>query len=198
MRPRLGLALAACLLAAACSRHDPSWRTKDIENLVPDLRFETTDDSGTPRTAADYRGRIVLLYFGYTHCPDVCPTTLTRLAKAVAAMGPDSRQVKVLMVTVDPARDTVSQLNGYVHAFDPDFAGLRGSDAELERLAKRYRISYSRGKPDAQGEYDVAHSSGVFVFDERGKARLLIQESDPADAITGDLEQLYRQSKKTD
>ncbi len=113
---------------------------------------------------------MVLLYFGYTHCPDVCPTTLSLLSHAVTALGTDAGQVRILFVSVDPARDTLAQLKTYAAAFGPEVVGLRGSEAELKALTKRYRVSYGYGKPDARGDYEVSHSSAVYVFDREARS----------------------------
>jgi protein SCO1/2 len=173
----------------ACSKPKAN-ALADIGGLMPQLEFTLTSDAGTQSTAKDFRGKVVLLYFGYTHCPDVCPTTLARLARAIHSLGTDATKVRVLFVSVDPARDTVAVLKRYVSAFGPEFVGLRGSDAALERLSKRYRVAYSREKPDANGDYEVTHSSAVFIFDGDGEARLLATSSDPATEITKGLREL--------
>lgn len=172
MRRLLAL-LAACLALAGCDRvigNDGAVR--DVSGLVRDLRFTMTDETGRTVDASDFRGGPVLLYFGYTHCPDVCPTTLARLAQAARAAAP--KGLTIVFVTVDPDRDTTAQLAQYVRAFGPRVKGLRAGEDELEDVARRYRVAYSRGAPDAQGEYEVMHSSGVFAFDGEGRARLMI------------------------
>lgn len=172
MRSVLAL-LAAALALCACDRLiGNDGPVRDVSGLVRDLQFTMTDETGRTVQASDFRGSPVLLYFGYTHCPDVCPTTLARLAQAAQAAGP--RGLRIVFVTVDPARDTTRQLAQYVHAFGPRVKGLRSGEGELEDVARRYRVAYSRGKPDAQGEYEVMHSSGVFAFDGKGRARLMI------------------------
>lgn len=186
MRRVLAL-LAACLALASCDRvMDNDGPVRDVSGLVRDLRFTMTDETGRTVHATDFRGAPVLLYFGYTHCPDVCPTTLARLAQAARAAAP--RGLRIVFVTVDPARDTTRQLAQYVHAFGPRVKGLRSGDDELEDVARRYRVAYSRGKPDAQGEYEVMHSSGVFAFDGEGRARLMILPG----ASEGDIESALR------
>jgi protein SCO1 len=145
---------------------------RNVTGLVRDLRFTMTDDAGRTVSAEDFRGAPALVYFGYIHCPDVCPTTLVRLEQAAEAAAPTG--LRILFVTVDPARDTTAQLAQYVHAFGPRVTGLRSSEDELEDVARRYRVGYALGKPDARGEYEVMHSSGVFAFDAEGHARLLI------------------------
>jgi protein SCO1/2 len=141
--------------------------------------------------------KLVLLYFGYTHCPDVCPTTLSQLSHAVAALGTSAGQVRILFVSVDPARDMLARLKTYAAAFGPEVVGLRGSQAELKALTKRYRVSYGYGKPDAHGEYEVSHSSAVYVFDREGEIRLLVGSTDAAPVITGDLQRLLSENPAT-
>ena len=185
-------ALAACLALAACS-HELKWRTSNIDGMVPDLAFKLTDDTGRVVTAKDYAGKTVLLYFGYTSCPDVCPTTLSKLGQALKQMDKRGARIQVLFVTADPKRDTVQRLHEYVQAFGPWLTGLRGSQDELHELAKRYRVSYSYGKPDKDGNYEVTHSSGVFVFDGTGRSKLLILPRNSAAEIGSDLDQLRSQ-----
>jgi len=188
---RRGLIVAcAALVLGACAPREEGWHVKNVAGLLPDLELQMTEAGGRAVTAADYRGEVVLLFFGYTHCPDVCPTTLARLAAARAAMRDQRGAVRVLFVTVDPARDSAALLARYAPAFGPGTTGLRGGEDALAALARRYRVSYSREPPDAQGEYAVSHSGGVFVFDRTGRARLLIRPDDPVPGIAADLERL--------
>ena len=189
MRPHRAWLLVLALLLASCGGGE-GWHLKNITGVVPDLEFRLSDDSGREVSAADYRGQAVMLFFGYTSCPDVCPTTLAKLAAAMRQMGETARHVRVLFVSVDPKRDTLEVLRQYVHAFGPSIIGLRGSQAELQTLARRYRITYSYGKPDANGDYEVTHSSAVFVFDAQGKARLMVLPGDGAKIIAEDLKRL--------
>jgi len=197
-RSGIGRAAGACLgmlllagLLAACGQSGPPWGLRDITGLMPPLDFTLTEASdGATVHGKDFRGHVVLLYFGYTHCPDVCPTTLSRLGRAVAALGAQAEQVRVLFVTVDPTRDTLAQLKTYAAAFGPQIVGLRGSQDEIKALTKRYRVSYGYGKPDAHGDYEVSHSSAVYVFDREGEVRLLADSTAEAAVITGDLKRL--------
>jgi protein SCO1/2 len=168
----LALAVAALALAACDRVIGNDGPVRNVSGLVRDLRFTLTDQTGRTVTEADFRGAPVLVYFGYIHCPDVCPTTLARLAEAARAAAP--KGLRIAFVTVDPARDTTAQLAEYAHAFGPRVTGLRGSEDQLEDVARRYRVGYALGKPDAHGEYEVMHSSGVFAFDAEGRARLMI------------------------
>jgi protein SCO1 len=136
----------------------------------------------------------VLLYFGYTDCPDQCPTTLAALADALRALGPQASQVRVLFVSVDPGRDTTAVLKRYVGNFGPEFVGLRGDQAELTRLSKRYRIAYHYEKPDKYGNYEVDHSSAVFVFGRHGRARLLALSDNTPQQVASDLRRLLANS----
>ncbi|MGA8050304.1 MAG: SCO family protein [Burkholderiales bacterium] len=183
-------ALGACLVLAACSRDGGNWRTNNIDGLMPTLEFGMSDDTGRAVTAQDYRGKTVLLYFGYTSCPDLCPTTLARLAQALKGTRNHGADTVVLFVSVDPKRDSVSRLHRYVHAFGPRFVGLRGTPEELEALTKRYRVTYSYAEPDKEGDYEVTHSTGVFVFDRNGRSRLLVLPHHADEAITADLDRL--------
>ena len=185
----IGAVLIAVSALAACSSAEP-WRTHNIARLVPDLAVALADDRGRSVSEQDYRGKVALLFFGYTHCPDVCRTTLADLAQTLRASGGDSGDARVLFVTVDPARDSTEVMHDYVKAFGPQFVGLRGDAAAIDALARRYRVTYTLGKPDAQGNYEVTHSSAVFVFDRDGRARLLFTPKNAPDAMAQDLRRL--------
>lgn len=166
--------LLAVLLLAACGQSG-KWHSVDISGSLPPLAFTMTRASdGKTVTAAGYRGRIVLLYFGYTYCPDVCPTTLTNIAQILDRLGPDAHRVSVLFVTVDPNRDTLAGLKSYTRYFAPEIDGLRGTDDQIAALARRYRVVYSVTPKSKDGDYEVTHSEAVYVFDADGAARLLV------------------------
>ena len=162
------LFLAAVPVAAAAALH-----MTDISGGMPKLDFRLTRAAdGAPVTGETYRGKVVVLYFGYTNCPDVCPTTLANLTDMLGKL--NSPDVRVLFVTVDPARDTVAVLKQYAAAFSPQIEGLRGSDNQLAELARRYRVAYTvdKGPP-----YQVMHSNAVFFFDRDGRARLVTTDT---------------------
>jgi protein SCO1/2 len=166
-----GLGIAAL---AGCDSGQ-KWHSIDVQGTSPALDFTMTRATdGKLVTQADYRGRIVVLYFGYTYCPDVCPTTLTNIADILKRLGADARHVSVLFVTVDPNRDTPKVLVGYTQFFAPQVQGLRGTPDQLAALARRYRIAYSVTPATKDKPYDVTHSSAVYVFDGSGAARLLV------------------------
>jgi protein SCO1/2 len=190
---RLGYRLCAILLmllVTAC-HSGPPWETKNITGLMPPLAFKLTEaNRNIAVQAKDYRGHVLLVYFGYTHCPDACPLTLSRLKSALAKLGEQAQQVRVLFVTIDPGRDKLPELKRYAEFFGPQVVGLRGDQAELRALTKRYRVTYGYDKPDAHGNYTVSHSSAVYAFDRTGKARLLVRPKDSIEAITSDLRRL--------
>ncbi len=176
----------ACL--AACGRHKTEWYGSNIEGVMPDLHFTMTRASdGQTVTAKNFRGKEVLLYFGYTNCPDVCPTTLANIAGALNKLGPRAKDVRMLFVTVDPGRDTLPVLKSYVKAFSPEMVGLRGTKNAIAALARSYRVAYS---VDPGPPYQVSHSSAVFFFDAQGHARVVTLETDNTKALAGDMKAL--------
>ncbi|WP_419150515.1 SCO family protein [Paraburkholderia kururiensis] len=183
------LVLAAALAGlSACSRDSQPWQLTNVSGHLPDLTFSLTGDDGRPTTAQAFKGQTVLLYFGYTHCPDVCPETMARLMQVIGKLGPDAQKVRILFVTVDPARDTARALHDYVAAFDAEHArGLTGTDGQIESIAQRYRVAYQMEKRDPNGNYEVTHSSAVYVFDAQGRARLIATDQDSPDAIAHDV-----------
>lgn len=194
----LHLCLLGCtLLALAACASRPQWQLDDVQGHLPDLKFQMTNDLDQPVTAATYRGKVVLLYFGYTHCPDVCPLTLVHLHTVLQKMGKAADDVRILFVTVDPARDTVPVLHQYVTAFDPRIVGLTGSRDAIAQLAKRYRAFYKPepAKASSSDNYEVTHSSAIYVFDREGRALLLATPGSSDDEILHDLQILVEQHR---
>ncbi len=182
------LLLLVGVLLASCQHDVPlPLRLTNISGHMPDLGFKLTDDLGKPVTGADYRGKVVLLYFGYTHCPDVCPLTLAQLHVVMQRLGPLADGARILFVSVDPARDTPAVLHAYVNAFDSHAVGLTGEPRAIEALSKRYRSAFTREPGSADGNYEVSHSSAIYVFDRDGKARLLATPSASRDDLVHDL-----------
>lgn len=175
-------ALLFALLLAGCSRS--GWHMTNISGAMPRLDFHLSRD-GHPVSGADFRGKVVALYFGYTHCPDVCPETLANLTNMLDKVA--SPDVQVLFVTVDPDRDTAQVLDEYTHAFSPQITGLRGSANNLAILARTYRVAYSvkKGPP-----YEVMHSNAVFFFDRDGKARLVTTDTSDTAGMAADVKRL--------
>ncbi|CAE6727657.1 hypothetical protein R75461_01819 [Paraburkholderia nemoris] len=196
-RPWLGrlVALTAMVGALAaltgCTHPTEPFQLTNVTGHLPDLDFTLTGDDGRSVTGDSFKGRTSLVYFGYTHCPDVCPETMGRLMQVLGKLGPDAQKVRILFITVDPARDTPKALHDYVGAFDSQHAeGLTGTDWQIESLAKRYRVAYQMEKRDPNGNYEVTHSSAVYVFDPQGHARLLATDHDTPDAIAQDLRRI--------
>ncbi|NRO98834.1 redoxin domain-containing protein [Paraburkholderia sp. NMBU_R16] len=189
---RLAATAMLALLMAACSERGAPWQLTNVSGHLPDLQFSLTGDDGKPIDASAFKGQTTLVYFGYTHCPDVCPETMARLMQVLAKLPPkDAAQVRILFISVDPARDTPQALHEYVGAFDAQHAlGLTGSDRQIESLARRYRVAYQMEKRDPKGNYEVTHSSAVYIFDAQGHARLLATDHDSPDAIAHDLRRI--------
>ena len=176
--------LTAFLLLAGCGKS--GFHMTDISGGMPKLDFRLTRASdGAAVNGASYRGKVVALYFGYSHCPDVCPTTLTNLADMLGKV--NSPDVRVLFVTVDPDRDSLPVMKQYAAAFSPQIDGLRGDANALADLARRYRVAYSvkQGPP-----YEVMHSNAVFFFDRNGRARLVTTDTTDTAAMAEDLKRL--------
>ncbi len=192
---RLILPALAALLCACTGGSSPSWRLTDVRGHLPDLRFHLTDGNGQAVSGETYRGRLAMLYFGYTHCPDVCPLTLSHLHLVMEKLGPLASNVRILFVSVDPARDTPAVMHEYAAAFDPRVVGLTGGESEIAAVAKRYRVAFTRGPTLAGGGYEVNHSSGIYIFDARGRARLLGTPGDSVDDIVHDLRILIAMEK---
>ena len=179
-------ALIFALMLAACGR--PSFHMTDISDAMPRLDFHMTRASdGAAVSGESYRGKVVLLYFGYTNCPDVCPATLANIAGMLAKVR--SKDVQILFVTVDPNRDTLAALKQYVAAFSPQIEGLRGSDNDLADVARRYRVAYS---VDPGPPYTVMHSNAVFVFDRDGRIRLVTTDTTDTASMAEDVTRLLR------
>jgi protein SCO1/2 len=186
------LALFLALWLAACSPDGPKFNASDVTGASFGRDFALTDHTGKPRTLADYRGKAVVVFFGYTQCPDVCPTTLATLAEAMKQLGPDADRVQVLFITVDPERDTPALLSQYVPAFDPRFVGLWGDAAATEKVAKEFKVIYQKQPGPKPGSYTVDHSAGVFLFDPQGRLRVYASHGQGPQVFAHDLRELLR------
>jgi protein SCO1 len=186
------LALSLLLLAGGCFHRSLHWDLTDISGALPNLQFDLATKDRPHFTEADLRGKVVLMYFGYMHCPDVCPLTMARLGEAVRSLGKDADRVRILFISVDPKRDTPALLHAYAQAFSPEAIGATSSPEGIRDLAKLYRVAYQAEAPDPDGNYVVTHSKGVYVFDAAGRVRLLGSDSDSAQAFEHDLRQLLQ------
>lgn len=149
--------------------------------------FSLKDHTGKVRQLSDFKGKIVALFFGYTHCPDVCPTTMADMANALKVMGKQSDDVQVLFVTLDPARDTQEVLAKYVPAFDARFIGLYGDDAQTADTAKNFKVFYAKQADAGKSGYTIDHSAGTYVFDKNGKIRIFLKYGQKPKEIASDL-----------
>jgi protein SCO1/2 len=182
------LLLFAGLLLGGCQNSAPlPFRLTNVTGHMPPLEFSLTNDQGKTVTAADYKGKVVLLYFGYTHCPDVCPLTMAHLHVVMQRLGKLADGARILFVSVDPGRDTPEVLHAYVNAFDPHAVGLTGKPRDIEALVKRYRSAFTREPASKDGNYEVSHSSAIYVFDRDGKPRVLFTPADSQDDLVHDL-----------
>ena len=188
------VAVLLALGIAACGPAAPKFRGSDITGVGYGHDFHLNDPAGKVRTLADFRGKVVVLFFGYTQCPDVCPTTLSELAAAVKELGPDAARVQVLFVTVDPERDTPELLSRYVPAFNPTFLGLYGDAAATAATAKEFKIIYQKQPGPTPGTYSVDHSAGTYLFDPQGRLRVYESFSQGPDAFAHDIGELLKSS----
>jgi protein SCO1 len=189
---RLCLAVLALGLAA-CRGPAPEYRGSDITGADFGKRLALTDHNGRAVTLETFRGKLVVLFFGYTHCPDVCPTTLSDLAQALKSMDPAlAGKVQVLFVSVDPERDKPETLKAYVPYFHPGFLGLHGTPQEVEAVAREFRVVYRKHVEPGATAYLVDHTAGSYVLDASGKLRLYLPYAHPPADIAHDLSALAR------
>ena len=186
MKKLLALALTAVtLLLAACGEKPAvAFQNTDLTGAAFGRDFALTDHTGKPRTMADFKGKVVIMFFGYTQCPDVCPTTMAEMSAVMKELGPQADQVQVLFVTVDPERDTRQLLAEYVPAFDKRFLGLYGTAEQTAAMGKEFKVLYSKVPGKEPGSYSMDHTAASYVFDKQGKIRLLIRPGQgPAPAV---------------
>lgn len=182
-----------CLLVAACGQK-PEFKNIDITGSKAfGNDFSLVDPDGKVRTLADFKGKVVVMFFGYTQCPDICPTTLTEMQQVMSLLGPQSDKVQVLFVTVDPERDTAAILKQYVPSFDPRFLGLRPADeVALEKVAKDFKIYYKKVPGSNSGSYTMDHTAGSYAFDPEGRLRLYIKHAQGPETLAHDLKELLK------
>ncbi len=184
-------ACALALLIAACGNApSPKFMGSDVTGSAFGREFRLTDPSGAPRSLEDFRGKVVVLFFGYTQCPDACPTTLSELASVMQTIGADAARVQVLFVTVDPERDTAALLAQYVPAFNPAFLGLRGDADATAAAAKEFKVLYQKQPGPTPGSYSMDHSAGTFIFDPQGRLRVYVSYGQGPQVFAHDIEAL--------
>ncbi len=187
--------ISAALALAGCNASGPSFKNADITGADYGKDFALTDHTGKKRTLADFRGKVVVVFFGYTRCPDVCPTTLAELRAVKEQLGEDGKKLQVLFVTVDPERDTPKLLANYVPAFDPSFLGLYGDPAATAKVAKDFKVFYQKVPGKTPESYTVDHTAGSYVFDAQGRLRLFARYGNAANLVA-DIRTLLRTSSR--
>lgn len=185
--------IVGLMFMTACTEQPeaPRFKLTDVTGASFGKDFSLIDHNGQRRTLADFRGKVVTLFFGFTHCPDVCPTTLGEMAVVMKELGKDADRLQVLFVTVDPERDTAEVLKRYVPAFHPGFLGLTGSAEDIARTAKEFKIFYQK-QPLPNGGYSMDHSAGTYILDSEGRLRLFAQYGIGAPAMLNDIRQLLK------
>ncbi|MES2562618.1 MAG: SCO family protein [Pseudomonadota bacterium] len=189
MRRFLAVTLLAMLLSACDKPHAPAFKLTDVTGANFGKTLVLTDHAGARRTLADFKGKVVVLFFGFTHCPDVCPTALIELAQVAQSLGPDASRVQVLFVTLDPERDKPQVLREYVPSFYPTFLGLHGSAEETLAAAKEFKVYFSK-QPQPAGGYTIDHSAGTFIIDPQGRLRLFAQHGAGVETLLHDIKRL--------
>ncbi len=190
------LLLAAGLGIAGCERlgigvgKSASFKGVDITGADYARRLDLTDIDGKRRSLDEFKGKLVVVFFGYTHCPDVCPTTMAELAQVKKALGADGDKVQGIFVTVDPMRDTPEILKAYMSSFDPSFVALRGTPEETAALAKDFKVFFAQVPGKSEGSYTVDHTAGSYVFDTAGRVRLFVRYGSGEEALASDLKAL--------
>ena len=184
---------SAAALIAGCDGNTPGAAPKptfkgvDITGAEYARSLALTDADGQPRTLADFKGKVVVVFFGYTQCPDVCPTTMAELAEVKRKLGADGARLQGIFVSVDPERDTAALLKAYVANFGPDLIGLRGSLEQTQAAAKEFKVFYAKVPGKTASSYTVDHTAGSYVFDAQGRVRLFTRYGSGAQALTDDL-----------
>ncbi|HWK71583.1 MAG TPA: SCO family protein [Burkholderiaceae bacterium] len=186
----LPLAAALALSMAACGKKEVAFKGSDISGTKLGQDMAMVDGSGTLRTLADYKGKVAVVFFGFTQCPDVCPTAMAELAQTMEILGDDAGKVQVLMISVDPERDTPEILSAYVKAFNPDFVGLTGTPEQLSTTAKSFKAYYAKSAGATPGQYSMDHASSFYIIDPEGEARVLVSGNASAQDIADDIRQL--------
>ena len=185
---------AALVIAACGNTAKPAFLATDITGAEFGKDFKLADHTGKSRTLADFKGKSVVLFFGYTHCPDICPATMGEIAAALQKLGKDAARVQVLFVTVDPERDTPERLAQYLSAFSPEFLGLHGDPQATKDIAGEFKVVYQRQVGDQPDHHIMDHSSGTYIFDPKGKLRLYVSNGAGRDVFAHDIAELLRTS----
>jgi protein SCO1/2 len=178
---------------AACGAGEPRFRSTDITGANYGRTLELRDTTGRQRSLSEFKGKVVLLFFGFTQCPDVCPTTLGQVSQALKQLGADAARVQVIFVTLDPERDTASLLGQYLVSFDPGFVGLRGDLDATRAAAKEFKVFFERRAGSSPERYSIDHSSQTYVIDAKGRLRLFVRHERLGEDLAPDIRMLLRE-----
>ncbi|MFM9885376.1 MAG: SCO family protein [Burkholderiales bacterium] len=190
IRSAFGWLLLVVATLSGCGSEKPGFKTTDVTGATYAREFALTDHTGTRRTLEDFRGKVTAVFFGFTRCPDVCPTTLAQMKVVLADLGPDAKRVQVLFITVDPERDTSEVLAQYVTAFDPGFIALTGSVDDIKRVAKEFKVFFQKAPGTSADNYSVDHTAAYYVFDPEGRVRLFMRHNTPPADFVADIKLL--------
>ncbi|MES2633145.1 MAG: SCO family protein [Pseudomonadota bacterium] len=190
----IAASLGASAFLAGCMEPKPQFKSIDLTGADYAKDFQLPDQNGQVRTLKDFKGKIVVLFFGYTQCPDVCPTTLAELAQAKGLLGPDGEKIQGILVTVDPERDTPEVLKAYMANFDPTFVALRGTPEQVAATTKDFKVFYKKVQGKTATSYTMDHSAASFVYDTKGQLRLYTRYGSGAQALADDLRLLLKQA----
>ncbi|MBC7956372.1 MAG: SCO family protein [Cytophagales bacterium] len=182
--------IAGCDKLRGLSGTQPGFKAIDITGADYGSKLSLPDQNGQQRTLADFKGKLTVVFFGYTQCPDVCPTTMAELAQVKKALGKDGERLQGVFITVDPERDTPELLKAYMAGFDPSFIALRGSAEQTAATAKDFKVFYAKVAGKNQSSYTMDHTAGSYIFDASGKLRLFTRYGSGAEALTADLKTL--------
>jgi protein SCO1/2 len=193
----LSLAAVGALALSGCERAAPPHHFNgiDLTGARYARQLSLPDFDGKPRTLADFKGKVVAIYFGYTQCPDACPTTLVEMAAVAKALGPDAARLQVVFVTVDPARDTAVLLKNYVTNFNPGFLALRGDEQQTKAAATEFKIFYEKVPGKTDDSYTIDHVSGVYLLDTQGQVRLFEKQNMEPALVTDDVKALLAEQR---
>ena len=186
----LALALVACDGAGNKPAQKLPFKATDITGATYGQSLALTDQDGHPRTLADFKGKVVVVFFGYTQCPDVCPTTMLELAQVKKSLGKDGDRLQGLFITIDPERDTPAVLKSYMASFDPSFVALRGTPEQTQAVAKEFKVFFAKVPGRSADSYTMDHTAGSYVLDADGKVRLFVRYGSGAEALAADLKTL--------
>ena len=191
----LSLAAAAALTLTGCERAAPPhhFNAIDLTGATYAQGFNLPDFNGKPRTLADFAGKVTVVFFGYTQCPDACPTTMAELSGILKTLGPDASRVQVVFITVDPSRDTAALLKNYVTNFRPDFLALRGDEAQTQAIIRNFKLVVEKVPGKTADSYTIDHTAGTYIFDPQGRIRLFASQSLDPTLLTADIQALLAQ-----